>query len=164
MARFRCRKHIVHTTHRLAFRPGPGSLSSHCQAPRRPSGRNYTVHTRKVQSRLLAATKLFDRVRDPRIPLVKGAPGVHRRFGARSRRRGSLSQSAMSLSGQIRSPARIVMWLCQESGMNFTYRVVTGLLKRCHTWVSLSVLPVNVKDPASFVTETHAPDRYTSTL
>ena len=128
------------------------------------SGRNYTTHTRKVRSRLLAATKLFDRVRDPRIPLVKGAPGVHRRFGARSRRRGSLSQSAMSLSGQIRSPARIVMWLCQESGMNFTYRVVTGLLKRCHTWVSLSVLPVNVKDPASFVTGTHPPDRYTSTL
>ena len=43
------------------------------------SGRNYTTHTRKVRSRLLAATKLFDRVRDPRIPLVKGAPGVHRR-------------------------------------------------------------------------------------
>ena len=57
------------------------------------------------------------------------------------------------------------MWRFQEGGMNFTYCVVTGLLKRCHTWVSLLVLPVNVEEyPASLVTGTHPrPDRYTST-
>jgi len=67
-------------------------------------------------------------------------------------------------NGEIRSPARIEMWLFQERGINFTYCVVTGLLKRCHTWVSpMLVLPVNVKDPASFVTGTHDPDRYAST-
>ena len=59
--RFRCVENTSYT-HRLAFRPGPGSLSSHCQAPRRPSGRNYTVHTHGGcgWSRLLAATKLVD--------------------------------------------------------------------------------------------------------
>ena len=100
---------------------------------------------------MLAATKLFDHVRDPRIPLVKGAPGVHRRPEPEER----LPFPICDVSGQIRSPARIEMWTDQERGINFTYCVVTGLLKRCHTWVSLLVLPVNVKDPASLVTGTH---------
>ena len=57
--RFRCVENTSYT-HRLAFRPGPGSLSSHCQAPRRLGSElhYYTAHTRKVRSRLLAATKL----------------------------------------------------------------------------------------------------------
>ena len=163
MARFRCRKHIVHTTHRLAFRPGPGSLSSHCQAPsqRRLGSELHCTHTRKVRSRLLAATKLFDHVRDPQGSRTLREPQAC--IGARSRRRGS-PFPICDVSGQIRSPARIEMWWFQERGMNFTYCVVTGLLKRCHTWVYGLVLPVNVKDPASFVTGTHAPDRYASTL
>ena len=78
---------------------------------------------------------------------------------------GGLGEGGGEGGGEIRSPARIEMWLDQERGMNFTYCVVTGLLKRCHTWVSpMPVLPVNVKDPASLVTGTHPPDRYTSTL
>ena len=111
---------------------------------------------------MLAATKLFDHVKDPRIPLVEGAPGVHRRPEPEER---LPLVPICDVSGQIRSPARIDMWEIQERGMNFTYRVVTGLLKRCDTWVSpMIVLPVNVKDPCSLVTGTHPPDRYTSTL
>ena len=148
-------------THRLALRPAREAYILTVRHPGGQSGRNYTVHTRKVRSRLLAATKLFDHVRDPQGSRTLREPQAC--IGARSRRRGS-PFPICDVSGQIRSPARIEMWPFQERGMNFTYCVVTGLLKRCHTWVYGLVLPVNVKDPVSFVTGTHAPDRYTSTL
>ena len=61
---------------------------------------------------MLAATKLFDHVRDPRIPLVKGAPGMHRRPEPEER----LPFPICDVSGQIRSPARIEIWRFPREG------------------------------------------------
>jgi len=109
--------------------------------------------------------KVFDDVQTRVVGLGEGGGGLGEGGGGVGEGGGGLGEDDCCVgNGEIRSPARIEMWLFQERGINFTYCVVTGLLKRCHTWVSpMLVLPVNVKDPASFVTGTHDPDRYAST-